>query len=107
MIYLASPYSHPDKTVEEKRFSDVCILTGMLMEQGNVVFSPIAHGHPIAQHYGLPTDWKYWEKFATEYIQRSDEVKVAMMPGWEESKGVTAEIAIANELGIPVTYLEV
>lgn len=107
MIYLASPYSHPDKTVEEKRFRDVCILAGMLMEAGNVVFSPIAHGHPISLHYKLPTDWKYWKMFATEYIKRSDKIMVAMMPGWKESVGVTAEIAIAEELGIPVFYMEV
>lgn len=77
------------------------------MEKDRIVFSPIAHGHPIAQFYGLPTDWEYWAKFAKEYIQRSDELVVAMIPGWKESTGVTAEIAIANELGIPVSYLEV
>lgn len=107
MIYLASPYSHPDKTVESLRFGQVCRIAGVLMSRGFIVFSPIAQSHPIAERCNLPTTWDYWEKFDREFISASSELVVAMMPGWKESKGVTAEIGIANELGIPVSYLEV
>ena len=31
MIYLASPYSHPDRTVEAIRFGEVCRIAGVLM----------------------------------------------------------------------------
>ncbi|MCP4786572.1 MAG: DUF1937 family protein [Fuerstiella sp.] len=48
MIYLASPYSHSDANIREKRFRDVCRTAARLMRNGDVVFSPIAHGHPIA-----------------------------------------------------------
>lgn len=108
MVYLASPYSHPDAIVREDRFKQICAIAGKLMEDGNVIFCPIAMSHPIAlAHPVLPTDWLYWETFDTEFIRASEKLIVAMMDGWESSTGVNAEIAIANEIGIPVEYLEV
>lgn len=31
--------------------------------------------------------------------------QIAVIPGWEKSKGVLAEIALADAVGIPVVYL--
>lgn len=106
-LYLASPYSHPDKEVMEQRFSDVCVIAGRLMASGLVVYCPIASTHPIAVRCDLPRDWDYWKQFDREFIAASSKVIVAMMDGWTVSRGVAAEIAIAHELGIPVEYLEV
>ncbi len=105
MIYLASPYSHPDSAVREQRFRAVCQAAARLMRKGEVVFSPIAHGHPIALH-GLPTDWRFWERHDREQLMRCDEVVVLMLDGWRESEGVQAEIRIAAEFRKPVRYLE-
>jgi len=104
MIYLASPYSHPDANIREQRFRAVCKAAARLMRNGGIVFSPIAHGHPIAQH-GLPTDWRFWEQFDREQLACCDEVVVLLLDGWRESEGVRAEIRIAAELGKPVRYL--
>lgn len=49
MIYLASPYSHPDPAVEELRFEAACEAACKLMQQGHHVFSPIAHTHPVGR----------------------------------------------------------
>ncbi len=106
MIYLASPYSHPNRNVQRNRFDAICRVAGEMMRHGDVVFSPIAHSHPIAVLCELPTSWDYWEKVDREYIGRCDEVYVCMMDGWRESKGVAAEIAIAKELGKPVFYID-
>jgi hypothetical protein len=107
MIYLASPYSHPEASVREYRFRRICAIAGKLMEEGNVIFCPIAMGHPIAcAHPTLPTDWEYWKLFGTEFLHASEKLIVAKMNGWESSAGVTGEIAIANEIGIPVEYME-
>jgi len=103
MIYLASPYTHPDRDVREIRFRAVCAFAAEMMRQGRHVFSPIAHTHPIAAH-GLPGDWAFWESYDRDMIARCDEVAVLCLPGWEESKGVRAEIAIAVDLGLPVRY---
>lgn len=104
-IYLASPYSHPLPAVRYQRFKLVCRIAGRLMQDGNVVFSPIAHTHPITELCDLPKGWDYWQKYDLAMILGSYKVIVCMMDGWRESKGVTAEIEIAHRYGIPVEYL--
>lgn len=104
MIYLASPYSHPDPAVRAQRFRAACRAAVALLHAGHVVFSPITHSHPLAQH-GLPGNWQFWERYDREFLQRCDEVVVLMLPGWRKSVGVQAEIRIARELGKPVRYL--
>lgn len=104
MIYLASPYSHPDRLVRERRFRETCRAAAELLSAGQAVFAPIVHGHPLVNH-GVPTDWPFWEQFDRDHLQRCDEVVVLMLDGWRESAGVAAEIRIAGELGKPVRYL--
>jgi hypothetical protein len=94
MIYLASPYSHENPEVREERFKAACKAAAILMTWGYKVFSPIAHTHPIAQ-FGLPLDWDYWKKYDEEMIDFCEPMFVLMLPGWEESKGVQAEIMYA------------
>jgi len=105
MIYLASPYSHPECNVRIQRFVDVCRYAATLMAGGELVYSPIAHTHPIADVGELPTDWTYWEKLDTWFIERCDKVVVLMLNGWHESKGIKAEIEIAERLGKPIVYV--
>jgi nucleoside 2-deoxyribosyltransferase len=104
-IYLASPYSHPDADLRTLRFQQVCEIAGKLMVDGLVVFSPIAHTHPIAELCSLPSSWNYWHKYDLVMILGSCKVIVACMDGWRESKGLTAEIEIAHRHGVPVEYL--
>ena len=104
MIYLASPYSHPEVMIRRQRFHAACRAAAALLASGLTVFSPIVHGHPLVDH-GLPTDWPFWERFDRDHMTRCDEVVVLMLDGWRESVGVAAEIRIAGELGKPVRYL--
>ncbi len=103
MIYLASPYSHPDPAVREHRYREACRSAARLMRAGHHVFSPIAHSHGIAEH-GVPGDWAYWESLDRHLLKMCDEMGVLMLDGWYESKGVQAEIRIARELGKPITH---
>ena len=105
MIYIASPYSHPDPAVRETRFQAACRAAAELMRRGKIVFSPISHSHGITQ-YGLPKDWQFWEACDRAHLERCDEVVVLMLDGWRESVGVKAEIGIARELGKPVSFIE-
>jgi len=105
MIYLASPYSHPDSDVQRSRFHQVCVVAAEMMGRGEQVFSPIAHTHPIAECGDLPTGWAYWEAFDRWYIERCDEVVVLMLDGWKDSLGVKAEIKLAIELNTAVRYI--
>jgi hypothetical protein len=105
LVYLASPYSHPDPAVRQQRFELACKAAGTLMAHGMLVFSPIAHTHPIAEFCALPKGWEFWEKFDRAFISVSRALIVLTIDGWKDSTGVQAEIRIAKELGIPVDYL--
>ena len=105
LIYLASPYSHPDDAVRLKRFETVCFVASNLMREGHHIFSPIAHTHPIAIQGDLPLGFDYWEAYDRKILAACGALWVVMMDGWRESKGVKAEVQIANELGIPVKYI--
>ena len=104
MIYLASPYSHPDPAIREQRYHAACRATAALLRIGHTVFSPIVHSHPLAS-LGLPTDWKFWARFDRDHLERCDEVWVLTLDGWRESVGVREEIRIARQLGRPVRRL--
>ena len=105
MIYLASPYTHPDPAIQEARFHAACRQAAEMLRCGIRVFSPIAYTHPIAAH-GLPGDWSFWNDQDRAFLQMCSEVWVLMLDGWRESEGVQAEIEIALRLGKPVVYVE-
>lgn len=107
MIYLACPYNHPDPAVKQQRFEAVNRAAARLMHDGAAIFSPISHTHPIALAGELPGGWDYWERYDREMLGMCAALYVLMLDGWEQSVGVTAEINIARELGLPITYLEV
>ncbi len=107
LIYLACPYSHDDPGVRLARFDAVNKAAAKLMSKGEFVYSPISHTHPIALVGDLPLDWQYWQNFDRVFLEHCIKVVVLKLDGWELSAGVKGEIAIAEELGIPVEYLEV
>ena len=107
MIYLATPYTHVDKAVMEARFNEAAKIAGSLMQKGEIIFCPITHTHPIAVNCELPREWQFWERFDREFVGFADKVIVAKMNGWEQSRGVNAEIAIAKQQGKEVIYLDV
>lgn len=104
IIYLASPYSHEDLTIREERYQAVAREAGLLINEGNVVFSPIAHSHPIAVYGKVDGGWETWVKQDLAILARCDEFMVLMLPGWEHSTGIQVEELFADEHDIPVTY---
>lgn len=106
MIYLATPYSHPNPEVREARYIRACQIAGALMRRGEHVFSPIAHCHAIARTCEMPTNWEFWREHDRKYISLSSELRVVKMDGWDISVGVGEEIEIARSYGVPVTYIE-
>ena len=105
LIYLASPYSDPDPAVCERRYQDALQAVSALHARGRLAFSPIVYGHILATSCGGPTDWEAWAALNLEMLARCDLLWVLMIPDWERSKGVQAEIREAERLGIPVRYL--
>ena len=103
MKYLATPYTDPDTKVMRQRFELANRTAALLMKNGMLIYSPISHSHPIAQ-YGLPLDWEYWQHYDKEILSICDELIIILAPGWDRSKGVQAEMELAKELGIKISY---
>ena len=105
--YVASPYSHPDKSVREARYVAACKAAAELMLRGKRVFSPIAHSHPIEQH-GMTEvkDGTFWLSQDFPLLVGASELVVLMLSGWQESKGVQEEIRFCTLVGKPITYME-
>ena len=105
-IYLASPYSHPDKAVCNERFKQAYKAASNLMSQGYIVFSPIAHSVPIADCLKNHFDHDFWLEQDFSFLDSwADEMWVLMIDGWEESEGILAEIRHCEEIGLPVKYI--
>jgi len=106
LAYLATPYSSDDPTIKEKRFQIVNKIAGTLIKKGEIIFSPISHTHPIALTCDLPGNWEYWDKFDRAYLECCCKLYVLKLDGWEESKGVQAEIKIAEEFSLEIEYID-
>ena len=107
IVYLASPYSHPDKAVEVARFEQVCEIAARLMCDGTVVFCPIAHARPIKLTKNPPPDThNFWLAQDFAILSRCDKLVVAEMDGWKQSYGVQEEILFAIKLQIPIEYIK-
>ena len=106
LTYLASPYSHPDPHVREYRYRQACRAAAKLMLAGEVVFAPIPHSLPIEQEMAYIQDGEFWKAQDAPYLDFCTKLAVLKLPGWDKSKGVAHEIAVALERGIPVEYLD-
>lgn len=104
--YLASPYTHHSSLVREARFIAVCKAAAELMRSGKVVFSPIAHSHPIDLHFDHPESGDFWKNQDIQILRCASELIVLKLDGWIDSQGIRWETHMANELGMPVTYME-
>jgi len=106
MIYLASPYSHPDPAVREARFHAACRQVADMLRCGIAVFSPVVYFHQLATDYALPPWECFWWALNPQLLGASDEVWVLKLDGWEKSRGVRAGMKMAKELGKPVMLIE-
>ena len=101
LIYLASPYTHEDKSIEAARFQLACIACGKIFNKGYAVYSPIVHWHCIHNLCQLKGGFETFNAIDTEMIIRADELWVLITEGTYESKGIKAELAIARTQSKP------
>lgn len=106
MIYVASPYTSESCVVRQDRYEAVCAFCAQMALEGNYVFSPIAHWHPIATTYDLSTDAYWWREFNKDYLINSTDLWVLELAGWRESRGIKREIAFAAENKIKISYFK-
>ena len=106
-IYLACPYSAPEFSLRELRARIASRVAAFFMSRGHVVFSPITHGHYVADH--LPDecrlDHEFWMKQCLPFLDRSHGLVILPLPGWGQSRGLRVERRRAEDLNIPELFM--
>lgn len=103
--YLGTVYSKYEAGREAAAIV-ACRAAARLMGDGIVVYSPIVHSHTVAEVGGIdPYDWKIWQHQNQPLMDVAAALVVLTMKGWEESVGLTHEIASFVASGRPVLYL--
>lgn len=106
MIYLASPYSHPDPEVRQARYLGATAYVNYLMDQQKAVFSPIVYGHIFAVAYEHSIDAASHRRLNTWALNHSSIIHVLMLEGWKSSKGIVEEVFLAKFNNLPILYIE-
>lgn len=106
LIFISSPYTNNNPNVVEENYIKVPKLAAHLCSEGKIAISPITYGHTLLQFKEMPGDWEFWKTFCLSLLVKCDELIVYKMEGWENSRGMKAEIEFAETLGIKITYLE-
>lgn len=106
MIYLATPYSHHDRTVVQYRVDRVTAYAATLHSMGVLVYSPVTHGHQLANvEPTIKTDAESWIAHNLYMLKRCNQLLVLGYPREIGiSQGCQTEIKFAQENDIPVTY---
>lgn len=106
MIYLASPYSHPDQLVRKTRYLLAMQCCAALINGSRAhVWSPIVHCHIMAEDYDLPTDAEFWKEYGFDFLRRADKMLILAIPGWNESKGVKMEMEFCDAIGLKYAFV--
>lgn len=99
-IYLSGPMrGYPDSN--KLAFARA---TADLRAAGHFVYSP-GENDDNFEKLGIVINERTVFEADTQYICRHADA-IAMMPGWEGSKGARAEKALAEALGLEVVYLD-
>lgn len=104
LYYLAAPYSHERAFVMHDRAARCAKAFLTLAERGYFVYSPILHGHPTTFHGEM--HYNFWIEHGLKMLSCCDCMIIFMLPGWRESKGIEIEAARAQQLNLPVLFLD-
>lgn len=106
-IFVSVPYTHEDKNVVTQRVKHAAEYSLQKIREGHCVFSPIALGQNILDNTDYDDgSWDVWQGLCNQYIELCDAVHVLMLPGWDKSVGVKAEILRATLLEKRVVYVK-
>lgn len=86
--------------IERYNFDEFNRLSAVLRDQGYTVINPAETAGGVSD---LGRSWYFRYDFGV-IIGLCD--LVLAMPGWDQSEGAKAEVAVANEIGIPVAQID-
>lgn len=108
--YLGCPYSHRDQRVREMRYQKCLEYVAHQLKSHITVYSPIVHWHNVVPFLGNKrkyTQWDFWEDHDMVMLEHAVGFDILTLPGWDESTGLRAEIARAQQLGLQITRVAV
>jgi hypothetical protein len=105
--YLLSPYSRYPHG-QQAAWRHVTRIAASLQSTGFIVFSPIVHFHPMSVAVRtIPSNNDYWMAVNRHFMDPAIGGILAELPGWEESDGVSREIAYLSKAGKPLVRMPV
>jgi hypothetical protein len=106
LIYLASPYTHPNKNIEDRRAKAITIIAGKLICNGHHIFCPVAHCHKMNRYCNLGGKFEYWREFDEKMISVCNELWIATLQDWDKSVGIKAEVEMTTARSMPLRYVD-
>lgn len=108
LIYLASPFSHPQLSVRKhRRLAAAGILAYYSNTESDIsLYSSIVHWGYVEEYYSVPIHFDYWKHHDFFMISKSNALWVLPIAGWKHSHGVQQEIEYATDLNKPVQYIQ-
>lgn len=115
IIYLAGPYSndapndaHKDASAEKRiaRVNAVTEIARCLIEQNEIVYSPLTMTHPIDIRMKHNPGSAFWVRFDEAFMEHCNRMIVLKLPGWQASSGVQREIQFFRARGIEPEFRE-
>lgn len=102
-LYIASPYTHDDPMIRQRRYEKALEFTAWLATKYRMwSFSPIVHSHNMVAQSDPKFMHDFWMDWGKAMLIPSKGVVVLQIPGWQDSKGVDLEIGWAREMGHPI-----
>jgi hypothetical protein len=59
----------------------------------------------MALRHTLPVDFDFWQEYNFALLAKASHLWILALDGWDQSKGVTAELDLAARLSIPTTLM--
>ena len=99
VIYLSGPM----KGYPQSNYPLFHAVAAKLREDGHVVYNPAEFLH--AEPDGVFPLRKAFAEYAAFICNRAD--TIVLLPGWEKSLGVSAELALAKNCGLEIVEYEI
>lgn len=107
LIYLAAPYTYKGKHTGYEVLDRVLKInraSAEILLNGNFVYSPISHNHPIKETCPdtMNGGWHFWREFDLRMLSLCDKMYILTLPEWHLSMGVSEEIKFALKHKKPI-----